>query len=117
MDLRQAAQSAVALAVSRGEIPLAKALTCADCSLEASDYHHESYAEEDQLKVVPLCRKCHTRRHHPLPSEPLTQVTVRMPWSLYRAMCHYCADKRLSRKTFVNDAVRKELRRLRRIDA
>lgn len=58
-----AAQTAVQAAKLRGDILPASAHKCYGCDNQADDYHHESYAKEDRLCVVPLCHKCH-RNHH-----------------------------------------------------
>lgn len=60
---RYAAQLAVLRAVTKGHLLPAKTHGCHGCNKQAHSYHHESYAPEDRLCVVPLCRSCH-RRHH-----------------------------------------------------
>jgi hypothetical protein len=62
--LRMGAKRALQDAKYRGVIPLASSLQCLDCNAPASEYHHESYAEEDWLKVIPLCYTCHRARHN-----------------------------------------------------
>jgi len=60
---RVKSHAAVQQAIKRGEIPPISAQQCADCGKQAIQYHHESYLPDDWLKVIPLCRPCHTRRH------------------------------------------------------
>ena len=60
---RMSAGSAVAHAVTMGRLPRASACECVDCGQQAEHYHHESYAKEKWLDVVPLCRACHNKRH------------------------------------------------------
>lgn len=60
---RMQASKAVREAIKRKQIKPARKCKCADCGAKAQDLHHESYAEEDWIKVVPLCRSCHKKRH------------------------------------------------------
>ncbi len=60
---RSKANYAVNKAVSSKDIPPIASLNCAHCPSPAQDYHHPSYAKEDRLKVIPLCRSCHKREH------------------------------------------------------
>lgn len=60
---KYAAQQAVLKAVSNGELQPVKTRKCHGCNKQAQHYHHESYAPQDRLCVVPLCSKCH-RLHH-----------------------------------------------------
>jgi hypothetical protein len=53
------AKNAVNNAVKRGDLPPASTQLCRECGGPAQEYHHESYAKEDWLKVVPLCKVCH----------------------------------------------------------
>lgn len=46
-------------AVKGGELPHISTQKCAECGEQAKEYHHESYAENKRLVVVPLCKKCH----------------------------------------------------------
>ena len=48
-------------AVRRGDLPKVSTCTCADCGVQAREYHHEDYSKP--LEVVPLCRGCHIKRH------------------------------------------------------
>jgi hypothetical protein len=48
-------------AITRGDLPKVSTCTCEDCKVQAQDYHHEDYSKP--LDVVPLCRKCHIKRH------------------------------------------------------
>lgn len=57
------AQHAVLAEVRKGTIPKASECVCRTCGQQAAHYHHESYAPEDRLKVVPLCNSCHVRVH------------------------------------------------------
>ncbi len=60
---RDAARLAVYRAVNHKQLPKVRKCKCADCGKQAQHYHHESYAPEDQLKVIPLCCSCHKKRH------------------------------------------------------
>ena len=62
-ELKVAVSAAMSHAKYTGQLPLATTKQCQDCGLQAEEYHHESYAEEDWLKVIPLCKKCHVSRH------------------------------------------------------
>lgn len=57
------AAKALQKAIYHKVMPPAKECTCADCGKQATHYHHESYAEQDRLNVVPLCGSCHKLRH------------------------------------------------------
>jgi hypothetical protein len=58
------ASKAVQREVRRGNIPWARDLKCVLCEDQALHYHHESYKEEDWLKVIALCPTCHNKVHH-----------------------------------------------------
>jgi len=60
---RYAAAIAVKDAIRSRQLPPAKECVCADCGGQAQHYHHESYAPEHRLDVVPLCASCHKKRH------------------------------------------------------
>ena len=60
---RVKAGNAVNNAIAAGKMPRAKTLKCA-CGEQAKDYHHENYAPENRLKVIALCRQCHTAIHN-----------------------------------------------------
>ena len=58
----------ITMAIKAGIIPPAKYCICKDCGVSREidpkvimNYHHDNY--ENPLDVIPLCRKCHTRRH------------------------------------------------------
>ena len=51
-------------AVRRNGFPRPTEHVCADCGAPAQEYHHESYEREHWLDVVPLCTRCHKRRHN-----------------------------------------------------
>lgn len=58
------AHSAVSRAIKRGDLPPVTSRACVDCGVPSEHYHHhEGYAPEKQLVVVPLCANCHRRRH------------------------------------------------------
>ena len=57
------AAKALQKAIYHKVMPPAKECTCADCGKQATHYHHESYAEQDRLNVIPLCGSCHKKRH------------------------------------------------------
>jgi hypothetical protein len=58
-----AAHKAIHEATQKGILPKARSLTCEQCDQQAEEYHHYSYAEEDWLSVIALCRICHNRLH------------------------------------------------------
>ena len=60
--LRKWANEAVNYAVRTGKLVPVKTLFC-DCGKQAAHYHHDSYAEEDWLKVTAVCRACHGELH------------------------------------------------------
>lgn len=60
---RAAARAAVSYAIKSGRLLPATEHACLDCGVQAEHYHHESYAEENWLNVVPLCVECHFARH------------------------------------------------------
>lgn len=53
----------VSKAVSAGKLKDPKTLCCANCGGAAVEYHHESYAPEHWLDVIPLCHSCHMTIH------------------------------------------------------
>ena len=55
------AHNSVKHAVAKGDLPRVKTCTCADCGVQAEEYHHPDYSKP--LWVVPLCKACHVRRH------------------------------------------------------
>lgn len=59
------AKSAVNKAVASGALPPVTTLICATpgCENQAMEYHHESYAEENFLRVIPLCKKHHAETY------------------------------------------------------
>lgn len=61
---RAKAHNAVMNAVGAGILPRARTLGCTHCFAQATQYHHYSYAQEDWLNVVPICRMCHNAIHH-----------------------------------------------------
>lgn len=50
-------------AVASGVLPPVNTLKCAHCANMAEEYHHVSYAEEDFLRVTPLCKTCHAKTY------------------------------------------------------
>ena len=56
----RAANAAIALAVSRGELPRAKTLTCTDCGGPGFDWDHRDYSKP--LEVQAVCRACNFKR-------------------------------------------------------
>lgn len=63
-DPKVSAQGAVNAAVAAGRLPRIKTMDCQDCGEKARVYHHQSYEQSDWLNVIPLCHKCHHKRHH-----------------------------------------------------
>jgi len=63
---RRKAREAIKRAVDKGLLPPAKSCIC-QCGKAAAEYHHESYAPEDRLVVIPVCIQCH-RSLRSLPS-------------------------------------------------
>lgn len=57
------AKDAVNNAIKRGALPLVNTLKCARCDNQAEEFHHESYAMEDFLRVTPLCKSCHAKTY------------------------------------------------------
>jgi hypothetical protein len=49
--------------VRAGRIPPIKTQLCTDCGKQASQYHHNSYEREHWADVIPLCYRCHGKRH------------------------------------------------------
>lgn len=64
------AKNAVNNAIYEGKMPRVSTRQCADCGKQAQHYHHESYAPEHWLDVVPLCASCHKMRHQKSPAKP-----------------------------------------------
>lgn len=61
--LKLKAKSAVNTEIRAGRFPKASALLCEVCSSSADEYHHCSYAKDNWLKVLALCRLCHKQWH------------------------------------------------------
>lgn len=57
------AHRAVNDAVRYGKLPSIHVRKCVDCGQQANHYHHESYAIDRFLDVIPLCLGCHGIRH------------------------------------------------------
>lgn len=57
------AKNAVNHAVASGILPAVSTMKCVRCGNQAEHYHHESYAKEDFLRVIPLCQECHARTY------------------------------------------------------
>lgn len=57
------AKNAVNHAVAAGVLPSVHTQKCARCGNQADEYHHISYAEEDFLRVTPLCKSCHAKTY------------------------------------------------------
>lgn len=55
--------TAVAVAIRSGKLAHPSTLSCSKCGQPADQYHHESYAPEHFLDVVPYCRCCHRTLH------------------------------------------------------
>ena len=70
---RHCAHQAVHVAIKAGKLPRPDTCACADCGDAAVNYHHESYDRDRRLDVEPLCRQCHTSRHHK-PAAEILQV-------------------------------------------
>lgn len=62
---------AVNHAVERGDIPRVQTKTCGwpNCDNGAEHYHHESYAKEHRLDVIPYCARHHKARHKQMRGE------------------------------------------------
>ena len=58
---RHLARTKVKVYADRGKIPKATDCKCADCGIQAQEYHHEDYSKA--LDVIPLCKPCHIKRH------------------------------------------------------
>jgi hypothetical protein len=62
--IRFSAIDAVKYAVRIGIIPRATTQKCFKCNKNANQYHHYlGYEKENWLKVIPVCKKCHTKIH------------------------------------------------------
>lgn len=57
------AKGVVSHAVKRRRLPAIATCRCATCHSSAAEYHHPSYAADDRLNVIPLCRSCHRKAH------------------------------------------------------
>lgn len=51
--------------IRAGRLSSIRTQRCVLCDAAAETYHHESYAVEDWLKVIPLCMSCHRMVHSP----------------------------------------------------
>lgn len=59
------ARVAISHAVVGKKIPSISSLRCANCGQNADQYHHyKGYERDNWLKVIPLCRSCHTKEHN-----------------------------------------------------
>ncbi len=57
------ARTAISHAIAEGKIPPAKKLQCVLCKKQAHEYHHHmGYAKKHHSDVIPVCKKCHSRR-------------------------------------------------------
>lgn len=72
---RHAAREAISYAMRRGKI-LKTPCWCGETKVEA---HHPSYAKEDRLRVVFLCKRHHHEEHVRLRNEALLQSTQSCP--------------------------------------
>jgi excisionase family DNA binding protein len=77
------ATAAVRGAVLGGLLEPVETLRCADCAEAAQAYHHHrGYAPQHRLDVIPLCDRCHARRHRPQrdfrrrPDRPLHRLNL-----------------------------------------
>lgn len=63
--VKQRARALVYHHVKQGNLPPPGAFFCSniECIRDAEQYHHWSYAPENKLSVIPLCRRCHRRIH------------------------------------------------------
>ena len=85
------AQNAVDKAVAEGTLPHVSTHQCQECGVEAQHYHHESYAREDWLNVIPYCARCHRQRHVEMriKADPLAAYTHR---DLERIASDHCIE-------------------------
>jgi len=65
---KQQARKTVNLLVRTGRMVAPRKLPCVGCGHIGPDRrheydHHKGYAAENHLAVIPLCSKCHARRH------------------------------------------------------
>ena len=58
------ARFAVGNAVQSGKLRKPTEYTCSKCPDRAQEYHHDSYAPDHWLDVIPVCRSCHINIHH-----------------------------------------------------
>ncbi len=73
---KRAAKFEVNRHVAEGKLPKASSGRCLACGNKAKDYHHQSYAHDDKLNVIPLCRSCHVLLHSNSLSLPPLGVVV-----------------------------------------
>lgn len=57
------AHKTVSNAVRTGKLSRSNIKQCHYCFKQAQEYHHPSYALENQLDVIPVCIKCHNKLH------------------------------------------------------
>ena len=114
------AHAAIAHAVAAGVLPPVATVPCADCGGRARFRHHEQgYAPEHWLAVVPLCGRCHSRRHaeqgtrkRPA-AQPSDLFSVRMPRDLHQQLLEVArADDSTLNRTLVV-AVRRYVEQMR----
>jgi hypothetical protein len=69
--MKAVARQAVKDAVKSGRLPRAHSQRCVDCGGVAREYHHHAgYEIENALRVVAICRSCHSLRTYP--PKPIT---------------------------------------------
>lgn len=70
---RRRARAMVTNAIRRGEMPRAAELPCNECGKPATQYHHfNDYTMGNEMRVVPLCTKCHSRYYSTKFTQPAT---------------------------------------------
>ena len=55
---------AVLYAIKIGRLKPVSECICKECGNSAQEYHHESYAREHRLVVIPVCQSCHRKIHY-----------------------------------------------------
>jgi hypothetical protein len=80
MNHKDLAHKAVNSAIRKGVLKSAKLFNCQICGEQAAHlHHHNGYAPENYLDVIPLCVSCHWKQHAKPEGIPvLVRLTSRM---------------------------------------
>ena len=102
---KRAAKRAVAHAIRRGRLPKARFLPCFECLGDAAEYHHPSYARDDRLKVVPLCKKCHKALHYCDQTAAVEALGLIRGWLAKPVISHVRVPDRFGRAGYAGSTV------------